>query len=255
MLTIAELTWPQLEDQNGWIGLLPVGAIEAHGPHLPLATDCWIAEGMASAGARSLHNQGHRCWVLPSHSYTAAGFAGDFAGTIDVNPSATEEVIFASAQAVKRAGATLLVVVNAHFDPANVTAIRRVVDRLDSQSDACETLFFDLTRHHHAERIGGEFVTGACHAGRYEGSLMMAIRPELVDQQTAASLPPYPESLAKAATKGASSFQDLGGDQAYFGWPAEASAEEGQRTLRMIGEMMAEEVLVTLAARHGEASS
>ena len=254
MLTIAELTWPQLEDQNGWIALLPVGAIEAHGPHLPLATDCWIAEAMVAAGARSLHSQGHRCWVLPSHSYTAAGFAADFAGTINVSPSATEEVIFASAHAVKRGGATLLVVVNAHFDPANVAAIRRVVDRLGSQSEACESLFFDLTRRHNAERIGGEFVTGACHAGRYEGSLMMAIRPELVDQQTAASLPPYPESLAKAATKGASSFQELGGDQAYFGWPAEASAEEGQRTLAMIGEMLAEEVLTAIAARHEEAS-
>ncbi len=252
MSYFADQKWPQLDQSEGWIGVLPIGAVEAHGPHLPLATDCWIAEAMASAGVQRLAHHEIQGLVFPVHGYTAAGFAGEFVGTVDVVPSATEEVVVATASAVQRAGGKLLVVVNAHFDPANVGAIRNGVERANGATVCSQTIFFDLTRRKNAERIGGEFATGACHAGRYEGSLMLAIRPDLVDEETAAGLPPYPRSLAEAIQAGASTFQELGGDQAYFGWPAEASREEGEETLGLIGEMMADEVQKTLAARKAE---
>lgn len=228
------------------MGLLPVGAIEAHGPHLPLATDGWIAQAIASRGAGRLGEQEVEALVLPPHHYTPAGFAAGFAGTFDAQAGVVEGVIEASAQAVARAGGSLLAVVNAHFDPSNVRALRRGTDRVNDRSEGVPVLFFDLTRRRQAERIGGEFATGACHAGRYEGSLMLAIRPDLVDSQTAAALPPYPRSLVEAIGAGASSFEELGGDQAYFGWPADASAEEGEETLALLGEMLAEEVLAKL---------
>lgn len=236
MSDFGSLAWPQIRDTSDWVGLLPIGAIEVHGPHLPLATDGWIAKAMARNGAEKLLDSGVEALVLPVHHYTPAGFAAGFAGTVNADAAVVEGVIEAAAASVTRAGGSLLAVVNAHFDPANVAAIRAASDRLD-------VLFFDLTRRRHVERIGGEFATGACHAGRYEGSLMLAIRADLVDEEAARGLPPYFRSLAEAIGEGATSFEEIGGDAAYFGWPADATLEEGEKTLDLIGRMLAEEVL------------
>lgn len=246
MPRLGHLSWRQIDGLTDWVGLLPIGAIEAHGPHLPLATDGWIARAMAQRGCDELRQSGVEALVLPAHHYTPAKFAAGFAGTVDADPSVVEGVIAAAAATIASAGGSLLTVVNAHFDPANIEAIRTAVNRLTAAADSPAGHFFDLTRRRHVERIGGEFATGACHAGRYEGSLMLAIRPDLVDSQAAAALPPYPRSLAEAIGAGVTSFEELGGDQAYFGWPADASAEEGEETLALLGEMLAEEVLAKL---------
>ena len=252
MVDLASRTWPEVRDRKRWVGLLPIGAIEAHGPHLPLATDGWIAEAMSVSAVERLRQAGLDTLILPTHHYTPAGFAAGFAGTVNAQPEVVEGVIAASAKAVGHAGGELLVVVNAHFDPANITAIRAGVESASQDSGAAPVLFFDLTRRHHAERIGGEFATGACHAGRYEGSLMLAIRPDLVDSEAAVELEPYPRSLAEAIRTGARSFEELGGDQGYFGWPADASATEGEATLDLIGEMLFEEVQSALAGSSAE---
>ncbi len=251
MNEFAARTWTTLCDDQGWIALLPVGAIEAHGPHLPLGTDTWIAEAMATRGAIQLEQHGIRAVILPVHSYTAATFASGFPGTVDTDPAATESAIDAAGRATIKAGAAGFVVVNAHFDPANIGAIRRAVTRL--QDSAIRAHFFDLTRRKNAQALGGEFATGACHAGRYEGSLMLAIRPDLVDEKTAAGLPPYPVSLSEAVGDGATSFEEIGGDQAYFGWPAEASRDEGEALLETIGELLAAEVTEIWTARETDA--
>ena len=53
---LAQLTWEEVRDLDRaqTLVILPVGAVEAHGPHLPLATDVVIAGAMARAGARRL---------------------------------------------------------------------------------------------------------------------------------------------------------------------------------------------------------
>lgn len=70
-----ELTWPEVErlDPARTVALLPVGAVEAHGPHLPLATDLVIAEAMARAAARRLEGSGSLdVLLLPTLPYGAA---------------------------------------------------------------------------------------------------------------------------------------------------------------------------------------
>ena len=71
------LTWEEMRDLEAEapVAILPVGAIEAHGPHLPLDTDVIIAEAMARSGAAKLAEGGAHAVLLPSLSYTAAGFA------------------------------------------------------------------------------------------------------------------------------------------------------------------------------------
>jgi len=107
----------------------------------------------------------------------------------------------------------------------------------------------DLTRRATASKLGDEFKSGACHAGRYEGSIVMAEHPELVREEIRKSLTPNPASLSTAIRAGLSTFEQAGGPRAYFGWPADASTEEGEATVGVLGEILAEAVHEAIALR------
>jgi len=66
-MRLAELTWPKSRDAfaAGAVAILPVGATEAHGPHLPLDTDVHIAVGAANRAAALLASEGTPALVLP----------------------------------------------------------------------------------------------------------------------------------------------------------------------------------------------
>ncbi len=64
----SDLAWPRHEEGTGRsrVAILPVGALEAHGPHLPVGTDLVIAEAMARAAARRLDAEGFAVALLPA---------------------------------------------------------------------------------------------------------------------------------------------------------------------------------------------
>src|SRR2546430_1844803 len=84
---LAQLTWEEVRelDREHTLVVLPVGAIEAHGPHLPLDTDVVIATAMARAGARKLAARGRAVLMLPALTYTAASFGAAFHGTLSIS--------------------------------------------------------------------------------------------------------------------------------------------------------------------------
>lgn len=239
-----EATWPRFESIDGGraVAILPVGAIEAHGPHLPVGTDNLIALAMAEAAARRLDVHGFDTFVLPPITYTAAPFASGFAGTLSVRPETTTALIVDVGQAVASRGVETLALANAHFDPANIGAIRAAAGTLEA-AGTLRVVFPDVTRRRWAERLTEEFQSGACHAGRYEGSMVLAVRPDLVDETARAELPAFRTSLSKAISSGARSFEELGGEQAYFGDPAAATAGEGRETIEALGAILEEAVL------------
>ena len=69
---LAAMTWEEARDAAGpgSVAILPVGAIEAHGPHLPLETDVIIAEAMARSGAAKLAARGRKVVILPRAART-----------------------------------------------------------------------------------------------------------------------------------------------------------------------------------------
>ena len=71
---------------------------------------------------------------------------------------------------------------------------------------------------------------------------MLAERPELVREATRAALPPNPASLSRAIREGKRSFEEAGGPRAYFGYPAQATAEEGRATVEVLGAILDEAV-------------
>jgi creatinine amidohydrolase len=208
--------------------LLPLGAVEAHGPHLPLDADTRMAVALAQRCAARL--PGSR--VAPAFTATAASFAASFPGTVSIDPAEEQRALTDAVLALLRAGADRVALVNLHFDPEHMRAVRAVVAELEAK-DPGRVVFPDFTRRAHAQAIGGEFATGACHAGEFETSILLAVAPEHV-APAYGQLPPLQVDLARAIREGKRSFHELGLDQAYCGHPATATAAEGERLLGVL---------------------
>jgi creatinine amidohydrolase len=244
---LATLSWPDFRDlaTRRPIAILPLGAIEAHGPHLPLGTDIVIAEAMARAGAKRLAARGFTVVLLPALPIAPAPFAATFAGTLDIAPTAATLALEGIARSLSRHGARATIVANAHHDPAHVTAIRAAVSRIEEEQSG-PLIFPDLTRRRWAARLTEEFQSGACHAGRYESSLMLAEMSRAVAVDLMRRLAPNPRSLVEAIQRGERTFGDAGGPNAYFGAPAEATADEGREIIERLGRILEDAVVEVL---------
>lgn len=244
---LGDLTWEEARDLDRAraIAVLPVGAIEAHGPHLPLATDVIIAAAMAREGGALIAARGFHAVLLPALPFTAAPFGAAFAGTLSVRPATVTALLLDLARELTRHGFAALAVANGHLDPAHLAAL------LAAESGAREEGLLpvvcpNLTRKPWAARLSEEFKSGACHAGRYEGSVVMAERADLVREDVRRALPANPASLSAAIRDGKRTFEEAGGARAYFGWPADATAEEGRATVAALGSILADAVFGAL---------
>ena len=243
MLELAQMTWQEVArlDRTRAVALLPVGAIEAHGPHLPLATDGIIAEAMARAAARRLLAHDLVPLLLPTLSYTAAPFAAAFPGTLSLRPETVTALLADLARSLSGAGLRCLAIANAHLDPTHLGSLHAGAQA--AREAGLTVAFPDLTRKPWASRLTAEFKSGACHAGQYEGSIVLAARPDLVRETVRRSLPPNPASLSAAIRAGKSTFAEAGGPEAYFGNPAAATREEGEETIEVLGGILEEAIL------------
>ena len=245
---LAEMTWEEVRDldRSRAVAILPVGAVEAHGPHLPLGTDIVIAQAMTRSGAARIAAQGMSVVILPPLPFTAAPFAAGFSGTLSVTPSAVTVLLTDLARELTRQGFAALAIANGHLDPAHRDALAAAVQAARKEH-LLPVVCPDITQKPWASRLTEEFKSGACHAGRYEGSIVMAARPELVRDDVRKTLPPNPASLSTAIRDGKRTFVEAGGPRAYFGWPADATAEEGRASIEALGAVLAEAVLGGLA--------
>ena len=81
----------------------------------------------------------------------------------------------------------------------------------------------------------------------------MAAQPDQVREDVRTGLEDVAASLSKAIQNGKTSFESAGGPRAYFGYPAQASAEEGAATMAILGQILCDAVTEALAPSAGEA--
>lgn len=246
----ADLTTIEAERarDSGAVVLLPVGSIEPHGPHLPLSTDIVIAEEMARRAAERLATAGVPALVLPAFAYSTVEFSDGLTGAIGTTAAVSADSLTDVLVALLEQGFRAVVVVNAHLEPAHIEALRSAVALAAGRSGRTP-VFPDITRRALAARLTEEFRSGACHAGRYETSLVMAVRGDLVREDVRRSLPPVEISLVEAIREGHRTFKAAGIDRAYCGDPASASPEEGNQTYEILADIVVEEVLRSLSSK------
>jgi creatinine amidohydrolase len=243
-------TWKEAREAiaRGVVVILPVGSTEAHGPHLPLATDVIISEEMSRRAAEKLSGRGIETLVLPAIAYSVTDFSADFSGTISIKKETAAALIHDICVSLYEQGARLIAIANSHLEPEHVASINEAIEVVKRETGRA-VAFPDKRRRRWAETLTEEFRRGDCHAGSYETSLVMAARPELVREDIRQSLERVPISIAKKIKEGASTFTEAGGTDAYFGDPRAASREEGEATYEALSDMVVTAVMEALAER------
>ena len=251
-VALAHCTYPEvaarLAEAAPKIAVIPVGSTEAHGPHLPLNTDSLIGEAVALRAAAALERRGMVAFQFPPIHYAVTDWAGSFSGSVSIPAVTAIDLVLATCKAARAMGFDEVVIFTAHLEPDHIASLREVARRYAEELG--EPLVFpDTTRRALAARLTAEYQSGSCHAGQYETSLVLALRPELVRWELARALPVHPVPLAERIRAGARDFRECGMDQAYCGEPAAASAAEGAASLLILSELVVEAALASLGAR------
>jgi mycofactocin precursor peptide peptidase len=152
-------TFPELLGRVDTHLLIPLGATEQHGPHLPLNTDTLIASGVAEAVATARDD----AVVAPALPYGSSGEHSGFPGTLSLGQAALETALIE----LVRSAAGFRDVTLVSWHGGNAEPVARAVARLRAEG---------RTVHLWEPRVDG----GDAHAGWVETSLMLALAPELV---------------------------------------------------------------------------
>jgi creatinine amidohydrolase len=179
----AEMTWEDFAHADpSWVAVLPLAAVEQHGPHLPLGTDAFIVEAYLSR-ARELLPDALKVAFLPLQTIGTSHEHRAFAGTLSLAPETLMRALTETAESVHRAGVRKLVFANGHG--GNVAALDLVAldlrVRLGVLAVPCSFARFGYPD----GLFGAEELAHGIHGGDVETSLMLVARPDLVRRELA----------------------------------------------------------------------
>ena len=256
MLALAECTTQdvaRLARRKHTVVLLPLGAIEQHGPHLPLGVDWLGAEALARSVAPHLERAGYRCVLAPSLPYGASPLAADWSGTVSLGGPTLRRVVGEILAALVGHGFRRFVLVNYQADPGHLAAMA-AIKREGERRRGVRVLFAGFAPTPSAAMLDPR-VTGLLksrrperewHAGELETATMLAVRPDLVRRALARRLPPAWVDWRARLTRGSTFRQMHPRGRGYFGSPAAARAATGRRALRLRGRLIAAELIAAL---------
>ena len=160
-----------------WIAVLPVAAVEQHGPHLPLGVDGIIGEGYLARVKASLPPD-LKVTFLPTQWVGSSEEHADFPGTLSLSPETALRVWTDIGRSVARAGVSKLLIINSHG--GNSALVEIVARSLRTQAGMLVATASWRRLGYPAETFTKAELTHGVHAGAVETSLMQALRPDLV---------------------------------------------------------------------------
>lgn len=231
MNKLDELSGPQIGSRltRDSVIVLPLGAVEQHGPHLPLNTDLVVAEAVST---ELVARVGEECdaWLLPALPFTKSNEHAWAGGTMWLSAPTMMAVLDDIARSIAATPARRLLFVNGHGGNSSLAAMMNREIRLK------HGLMTFLAHPHVPADQGGSSASGelgmGVHGGMDETSMMLHLRPDLVDMALARrSVPDRLAENSHVRFGGTVSFgwlsNDFGAD-GVIGDPTGASAEIGR---------------------------
>jgi creatinine amidohydrolase len=204
--------------------VIPVGSIEQHGPHLPLATDTLLAEAVLADATRLLEADGDVPLVLAPTLPVGSSPHHLFAAAMSLQPTTLLSVLNDVLESLITSGFTRLFILNGHGGNEECVqlAVKEVVLRHPVAAAACSYWALGGTGSH----VRPEITPG--HAGWFETSLMLASNPELVRRDRLPSKAVQPDALFTRRSCPGLKIQ-LAGEWARIDGVTDASAEATER--------------------------
>lgn len=229
---------------DGSLVVIPVGSVEQHGPHLPVATDTILVKEMVNAGVGQVAADLPVVVTPPIWS----GFSPhhlSFGGTLSLDFENLRAVLEDIAHSAIENGFDAVLFVNGHG--GNISLINAVVSTVGTETSA-EVLglsYFELAVDE-VEALRSSSIGGMAHGGEFETSLMLSLRPDLVahpEDFDAELWDEHYEWGGKDLLRGGSlsvyrPFKDYS-ESGAIGAPEHATAEKGERIRTIIGEELA----------------
>jgi creatinine amidohydrolase/Fe(II)-dependent formamide hydrolase-like protein len=226
---LGELSWPEAKTRLKEVdlALLPVGAIEQHGPHAPLDTDAFDAEYLSLRVAEQCSDP--KPLVFPLVPYGVSYQHEDFPGTISVSNEALGRFVYEIGMSAAHNGITKLIIVNGHGGNAPTLRFAAQMINRDARIFSCvdtgETSDVDITKICDTPND--------VHAGEIETSTTLAVRPFLVDMSKAKpSVPRFSSDyLNFSGTRSIEWYAQTRkiSPEGVLGDPTKATAEKGEK--------------------------
>jgi len=231
---LGEMTWLTAKERLSQVdtALLPVGALEQHGPHLPLDTDAWDAEELCRRVAEAC--SAPRPLVLPLIPYGVSYHHDSFPGTLSVGPDALARFVYDVGISAARHGITKLVIVNGHG--GNTPTLQLAAQKINRDAHIFTCVDSGETSDADIDQITD--TPNDVHAGEIETSTSLATRPHLVDMSRAQEAVPkftsqYLDFASKRSVAWYAHTARLSAS-GVLGDPTCANAEKGERIWRLM---------------------
>lgn len=226
----AKNTSPEVEHSSPEIAVLGVGAIEQHGPHLPLGTDWMEADAVARGIAKELD-----AYLLPALPFSNSQAHASFRGTVSLTPETLAAVVGDVVSSLFAQGFKKVVVVNLH---GGNTILRVAIRELNYRHPDAKVLLVNpwIPAISGLKRLFPDF-DNDLHAGDFETSLMLALEAGFVKSERQDQVPEgmsgeFFDYLPTAAMS----------PNGVWGRPSLATAEKGQAALKIMVERSAEHI-------------
>ncbi|WP_420366113.1 creatininase family protein [Curtobacterium sp. L3-7] len=182
---LAELSGPEVAARftPDTIVVQPTGAVEHHGPHLPLLTDFLLADHIGGAAVERAATEGLDVWRLPTLAFTKSDEHSWAPGTVWLDEATMFDTVVQVGRAVALTGAGTLVFANGHG--GNVALLQVALREIRKRFGLKTFLMPTLAR---VPGPGGEDADErglGIHGGAAETSMILHLRPDLVDMSKA----------------------------------------------------------------------
>ena len=180
-----EFTWPEIREAvaGNRVAVLPVGTIEQHGPHLPLATDVLTASEMSRLAVESIPDE---AILMPPVCYSFNEHHMDFPGTIAVQGETIIRYVTDIGTSLARHGFRKVLLFNGHG--SNVPFLDIAARNISNQTEAICAMaswWSLIPRELFAELRESDYPGGMAHGCELETSVLLHLRPDLVQIEKA----------------------------------------------------------------------